>query len=221
MPVFNEEHTLHRIVARVLARPEVGELVLIDDGSQDRSWERMQQLAGTDPRIRITRHGTNQGKGAALRSGFAQVTSDFVIIQDADLEYDPDEYPKLLRPILAGDAAVVLGSRFSAGGMRSGSGFWHHAGNKFLTWLSNRCTGLHLTDMETCYKLFRRDVLKQIPLHEDGFAVEPELIAEVARLKVPVGEVAVSYAGRSGAEGKKIGWRDGLRAIRCILRHRG
>jgi tetratricopeptide (TPR) repeat protein/glycosyltransferase involved in cell wall biosynthesis len=220
MPVFNEENTLRRIVARVLARPEVGELVLVNDCSSDRTWELMQALAATDPRIRIFRHATNQGKGAALRTGFAQATADFVIIQDADLEYDPDEYPKLLLPVLAGEADVVLGSRFVRAGQRSGSGFCHSSANKFLTWLSNRCTGLHLTDMETCYKLFRREVLSQITIEEDSFAVEPELVAKIAGLKVSVREVAIAYAGRTSAEGKKIGWWDGLQAIRCILRHR-
>jgi glycosyltransferase involved in cell wall biosynthesis len=202
MPAFNEENTLRRIVGRVLARPEVGELVMIDDCSADRTWELMQQLAATDPRIRIFRHATNLGKGAAIRTGFAQVVSDFVIIQDADLEYDPDEYPKLLLPVLAGEADVVFGSRFASAGRRSGSGVWHSAANRFLTWLSNRCTGLHLTDMETCYKLFRREVLSHISIQEDSFAIEPELVAKIAHLKVPVREVAISYAGRSGAEGK-------------------
>jgi tetratricopeptide (TPR) repeat protein len=221
MPAFNEENTLRRIVGRVLARPEVGELVMIDDCSADRTWELMQQLAATDPRIRIFRHATNLGKGAAIRTGFAQVVSDFVIIQDADLEYDPDEYPKLLLPVLAGEADVVFGSRFASAGRRSGSGVWHSAANRFLTWLSNRCTGLHLTDMETCYKLFRREVLSHISIQEDSFAIEPELVAKIAHLKVPVREVAISYAGRSGAEGKKIGWRDGLQAVGCILKYRG
>jgi len=220
MPVFNEEKTLRQIVARVLARPEVGELALVNDCSGDRTWECMQELAASDPRIRIFKHSANLGKGAALRTGFAQMQSDFVIIQDADMEYDPDEYPKLLLPVLAGDADVVFGSRFASPGLRSGSGFWHASANRFLTWLSNRCTGLNLTDMETCYKLFRREILNQITIDEDSFAVEPEMVAKVARLGVPVREVAISYAGRTDAEGKKIGWWDGLLAIRCILKHR-
>ena len=219
MPVYNEEDTIHLIVQRVLARPEVGELVMVNDCSADGTWERMQELAKTDSRIRIFTHEVNQGKGAALRSGFAQVNSDIVIIQDADLEYDPDEYPKLLMPIITGRADVVFGSRFLGSGMHRVLYYWHCIGNQFLTTLSNMCTNLNLSDMETCYKVFRKDVLKQITIEENRFGFEPEITAKVARLKVPLYEVSISYYGRTYEEGKKIGWRDGVRAIWCIFKY--
>ncbi len=219
MPVYNEEDTIHLIVQRVLARPEVGELVMVNDCSADGTWQRMQELAKTDPRIRIFTHEVNQGKGAALRSGFAQVNSDIVIIQDADLEYDPDEYPKLLMPIISGRADVVFGSRFLGSGMHRVLYYWHCIGNQFLTTLSNMCTNLNLSDMETCYKVFRKDVLKQITIEENRFGFEPEITAKVAKLKVPLYEVSISYYGRTYEEGKKIGWRDGFRAIWCIFKY--
>jgi len=219
MPVYNEEDTIHLIVQRVLARPEVGELVMVNDCSADGTWQRMQELAKTDPRIRIFTHEVNQGKGAALRSGFAQVNSDIVIIQDADLEYDPDEYPKLLMPIITGRADVVFGSRFLGSGMHRVLYYWHCIGNQFLTTLSNMCTNLNLSDMETCYKVFRKDVLKQITIEENRFGFEPEITAKVAKLKVPLYEVSISYYGRTYEEGKKIGWRDGFRAIWCIFKY--
>ena len=219
MPVYNEEYTIHLIVQRVLARPEVGELVMVNDCSADGTWQRMQELAKTDPRIRIFTHEVNQGKGAALRSGFAQVNSDIVIIQDADLEYDPDEYPKLLMPIISGRADVVFGSRFLGSGMHRVLYYWHCIGNQFLTTLSNMCTNLNLSDMETCYKVFRKDVLKQITIEENRFGFEPEITAKVAKLKVPLYEVSISYYGRTYEEGKKIGWRDGFRAIWCIFKY--
>ena len=219
MPVYNEEDTIHLIVQRVLARPEVGELVMVNDCSADGTWERMQELAKTDSRIRIFTHEVNQGKGAALRSGFAQVNSDIVIIQDADLEYDPDEYPKLLMPIITGRADVVFGSRFLGSGMHRVLYYWHCIGNQFLTTLSNMCTNLNLSDMETCYKVYRKDVLKQITIEENRFGFEPEITAKVARLKVPLYEVSISYYGRTYEEGKKIGWRDGVRAIWCIFKY--
>jgi len=219
MPVYNEEDTIHLIVQRVLARPEVGELVMVNDCSADGTWKRMQELAKTDSRIRIFTHEVNQGKGAALRSGFAQVNSDIVIIQDADLEYDPDEYPKLLMPIITGRADVVFGSRFLGSGMHRVLYYWHCIGNQFLTTLSNMCTNLNLSDMETCYKVFRKDVLKQITIEENRFGFEPEITAKVARLKVPLYEVSISYYGRTYEEGKKIGWRDGVRAIWCIFKY--
>jgi len=219
MPVYDEESTLARIVGQVLARPEVGELVMVNDGSRDGTWEQMQALAKTDARIRIFRHQANHGKGAAVRTGFAEVTSGIVIIQDADLEYDPAEYPKLLAPILAGHAEVVFGSRFAGDGIERVVGFWQAAGNRFLTRLSNRFTGLRLTDMETCYKVFRREILGRITLRENRFGLEPELTAKVARLGVPIHEVAISFHRRIGREGKKIGWTDGLRAVWCILKY--
>lgn len=219
IPVYNEEKTLHIIVGKVLARPEVGELVMVDDCSKDGTWQTMQSLAKTDPRIRIFRHEINQGKGAALRSGFQHVESDIVIIQDADLEYDPDEYPKLLMPIIRGLADVVFGSRFLGSGMHRVLYFWHYVGNRFLTLLSNMFTNLNLTDMETCYKVFRKRVLKQLVIQENRFGFEPEITAKVAKLKVPIYEVSISYHGRTYEEGKKIGWKDGVRAIWCILKY--
>lgn len=219
IPVYNEEKTLHIIVEKVLARPEVGELVMVDDCSKDGTWKTMELLATTDSRIRIFRHEVNQGKGAALRSGFQHVLSDIVIIQDADLEYDPDEYPKLLMPIVTGRADVVFGSRFLGSGMHRVLYFWHYMGNRFLTLLSNMFTNLNLTDMETCYKVFKHDVLKKLVIQENRFGFEPEITAKVAKLKVPIYEVSISYYGRTYEEGKKIGWRDGVRAIWCILKY--
>jgi len=219
IPVYNEEKTLHLIVEKVLARPEVGELVMVDDHSTDGTWDTMQALAKTDGRIRIFRHEVNQGKGAALRSGFQHVTSGIVLIQDADLEYDPDEYPKLLMPILTGRADVVFGSRFLGSGMHRVLYFWHYVGNRMLTLMSNMFTNLNLTDMETCYKVFRLTVLKQIVIQENRFGFEPEITAKVAKMKVPIYEVSISYYGRTYEEGKKIGWKDGVRAIWCILKY--
>jgi glycosyltransferase involved in cell wall biosynthesis len=219
IPVYNEEKTLHLIVNRVLARPEVGELVIVNDCSTDKTWETMQGLAGTDPRIRIFSHEINQGKGAALRTGFEHVKSDIIIIQDADLEYDPDEYPELLMPIITGRADVVYGSRFLGSGMHRVLYYWHSIGNKFLTMLSNMFTNLNLTDMETCYKVFRREILQKITIEENRFGFEPEITAKIAKMKVSVYEVAISYYGRTYEEGKKIGWKDGVRAIWCILKY--
>ena len=219
MPVYNEEATLHVIVERVLARPEVGELVMVNDCSKDGTWDRMKQIAETDPRIRIFTHEVNQGKGAALRTGLEHVKSDLVIIQDADLEYDPDEYPKLLQPVLANRADVVFGSRFLGSGNHRVLYYWHSVGNQFLTLLSNMCTNLNLTDMETCYKLFRREVIRKITIEENRFGFEPEITAKIAKLRVPLYEVSISYYGRTYEEGKKIGWRDGFRAIWCILKY--
>jgi len=220
IPVYNEERTLHLIVEKVLARPEVAELVMVNDCSSDGTWQTMQALAKTDDRIRIFTHEVNQGKGAALRTGFQHVDSDIVIIQDADLEYDPDEYPKLLMPILTGRADVVFGSRFLGSGMHRVLYFWHSVGNQFLTLMSNMFTNMNLTDMETCYKVFRREVLQKIVIQENRFGFEPEITAKVAKLKVPIYEVSISYYGRTYEEGKKIGWRDGIRAIYCILKYR-
>jgi len=220
IPVYNEEKTLHLIVNKVLARPEVAELVIVNDCSKDGTWQTMQDLAKTDDRIRIFTHEINQGKGAALRTGFQHVNSDIVIIQDADLEYDPDEYPKLLLPILTGRADVVFGSRFLGSGMHRVLYFWHAVGNQFLTLMSNMFTNLNLTDMETCYKVFRREILQQITIQENRFGFEPEITAKVAKLRVPIYEVSISYYGRTYEEGKKIGWRDGVRAIWCILKYR-
>ena len=219
IPVYNEEKTLHVIVGKVLARPEVGELVMVNDCSTDGTWKTMQDLAKTDDRIRIFTHEVNQGKGAALRTGFQQIGTEIVIIQDADLEYDPDDYPKLLMPILMGRADVVFGSRFLGSGMHRVLYYWHSIGNQFLTVLSNMFTNLNLTDMETCFKVFRREIIGKITIEENRFGFEPEITAKVARLKVPLYEVSISYYGRTYEEGKKIGWRDGIRAVWCILKY--
>ena len=219
MPVYNEEKTLHVIVEKVLARPEVGELVMVDDCSQDGTWTRMQEIAAGDGRIRIFHHEVNQGKGAALRTGFKEVKSNLIVIQDADLEYDPDEYPRLLTPVLQGKADVVFGSRFLGSEAHRVLYFWHSLGNRFLTTLSNMFTNLNLTDMETCYKLFKAEVLRKITVEENRFGFEPEITAKVAKLRVPIYEIAISYHGRTYEEGKKIGWRDGLRAIWCIVKY--
>lgn len=219
IPVYNEEKTLHIIVGKVLARPEVRELVMVNDCSTDGTWQTMQDLAKTDDRIRIFTHEVNQGKGAALRTGFQYIDSDIVIIQDADLEYDPDEYPKLLTPIIMGRADVVFGSRFLGSGMHRVLYYWHSLGNQLLTQLSNVFTNLNLTDMETCYKVFRKDVLKQITIEENRFGFEPEITAKIAKMRIPLYEVSISYYGRTYEEGKKIGWRDGVRAIICIIKY--
>jgi len=219
IPVYNEERTLHLIVTKVLARTEVAELVMVNDCSTDGTWTTMQELAKQDPRIRIFNHEVNQGKGAALRTGIEHVKSDLIIIQDADMEYDPDEYPKLLQPILMGKADVVFGSRFLGSGMHRVLYYWHFLGNQFLTQLSNMFTNLNLTDMETCYKVFRKEVLKKIQIEENRFGFEPEITAKVAKMRVPIYEVSISYYGRTYEEGKKIGWRDGFRAIWCILKY--
>lgn len=219
IPVYNEEKTLHLIVERVLARPEVEELVIVNDCSKDGTWKTMQDLAKTDDRIRIFTHEVNRGKGAALRTGFQHVKAGIIIIQDADLEYDPDEYPKLLAPIISGRADVVFGSRFLGSGSHRVLYFWHAIGNRFLTLLSNMATNLNLSDMETCYKVFRRNVLDQITIEENRFGFEPEITAKVAKLKVPLYEISISYYGRTYEEGKKIGWRDGFRAIWCIMKY--
>jgi glycosyltransferase involved in cell wall biosynthesis len=219
IPVYNEEKTLHIIVGRVLARPEVGEVVIVNDCSKDGTWQTMQELAKTDSRIRIFAHEVNQGKGAALRTGFQHVYSEIIIIQDADLEYDPDEYPKLLTPIISGRADVVFGSRFLGSGVHRVLYFWHSVGNRFLTLTSNMFTNINLTDMETCYKVFRKDTLKKITIKENRFGFEPEITAKVAKLRVPIYEVSISYYGRTYEEGKKIGWRDGFRAFWCIIKY--
>jgi glycosyltransferase involved in cell wall biosynthesis len=220
MPVYNESATVAEVIKVVLAQRPVQQLVIVDDASKDGTWNILQPLAQNEPRIKLIRHEVNQGKGAALRTGLSHATSSIVLIQDADLEYDPEEYYRLLGPILAGKADVVFGSRFlgSPGGHRV-LYYWHAVGNKILTTLSNMATGLNLTDMETCYKVFRRDVLRQIRIHEDRFGFEPEITAKVARLNVVIFEVGISYYGRTYAEGKKIGWRDGFRAIWAILKY--
>lgn len=220
MPVFNEEGTLREMVRRVLQQPLVLEILLIDDGSSDDSWKKMEALAVEDARVRIFRHKRNRGKGAALRTGFAEARGRFVLVQDADLEYDPTEYPILLRPLLDDRADVVFGSRFAGGGTHRVLYFWHSVGNWFLTLLSNMATNLNLTDMETCFKVFRREIVQNLDLREERFGIEPEITARVAAWKprLRIYEVPISYYGRTYDEGKKIGWRDGIEAVWVIIR---
>jgi glycosyltransferase involved in cell wall biosynthesis len=219
MPVFNEAATVADVVKTVLAQRPVQQLVIVDDASSDGTWEKLQPLATGDSRIKLLRHEVNQGKGAALRTGIALVTSPVVIVQDADLEYDPAEYHRLLAPILSGKADVVFGSRFLGVSAHRVLYYWHFVGNKFLTTLSNMATDLNLTDMETCYKAFRREIIQKIRIQENRFGFEPEITAKIARQKVRIFEVPISYSGRTYAEGKKIGWHDGVHALWCILRY--
>ncbi|HTR40901.1 MAG TPA: glycosyltransferase family 2 protein [Pseudomonadales bacterium] len=219
MPVFNEADTIASVVKTVLLQRPVQQLVIVDDCSTDGTWEKLQPLAQNEPRIKLVRHPVNQGKGAALRTGFEHATAAYVIVQDADSEYDPAEYYRLLIPILSGKADVVFGSRFIGSDAHRVLFYWHSMGNKFLTTLSNMASGLNLTDMEVCYKIFRREIIQGIKLEENRFGFEPEITAKVARLKVRIYEVAISYYGRTYAEGKKIGWRDGVHALWCILKY--
>ncbi len=217
VPCYNEEATIKSLLARVLESPWVAEVVVVDDCSTDSSRELVRSVS--DPRLRLVEQPENRGKGAALQRGFSEVSADFVVVQDADLEYDPLEYPKLLEPLLAGHADVVFGSRFMGGEPHRVLYFWHSVGNRLLTTLSNAFTNLNLTDMETCYKAFRREVIESLDLQERRFGIEPEITAKVARGKWRVYEVGISYAGRTYAEGKKIGWRDGFEAARCIVQY--
>jgi glycosyltransferase involved in cell wall biosynthesis len=219
MPVYNEAATVEHIVARVLGSGYDVELIVVDDASTDGTAPALEGLAAAHPQVRVFHHDRNRGKGAALRTGFAHVTGDIVIIQDADLEYDPREYARLIAPIIEDGADVVFGSRF-LGGPHRVLYFWHAVGNRFLTLLSNCLNDLNLTDMETCYKAFRREVLDRIRLRADRFTFEPEFTAKVARAKCVIYEVPISYQGRGYAEGKKIGWKDGVTAIGAILRYR-
>ncbi|HEY1849145.1 MAG TPA: glycosyltransferase family 2 protein [Opitutaceae bacterium] len=219
IPCYNESKTIRTLVERVKASPyPKKEIIIVDDCSRDGTRDLLRTQI--EPLVdKVLYHETNQGKGAALRTGFAAATGDAVIVQDADLEYDPNEYPKLMRPILDGKADVVFGSRFMGGEAHRVHFFWHMVGNKFLTLLSNMFTNLNLTDMETCYKVFRRDVIKQIDIEEDRFGFEPEITAKVSKLNVVIFELGISYYGRSYAEGKKIGWKDGFRALWAILKY--
>ena len=217
MPAYNEQETIEQVLAAVLASPFTAEILVIDDGSTDATREILEKL--TDPKIRVLLQPHNQGKGAAIRRGFEEATQPFVIVQDADLEYDPGEFGALLGPLLSGDADVVYGSRFLSDRPHRVLYFWHSVGNRVLTLASNMFTDLNLTDMETCYKVFRREVLQSFTLEENRFGIEPEMTAKIAAGKWRVYEVGISYHGRTYDEGKKIGWKDGVRACYCIVRY--
>jgi len=218
IPAYDEIHTIDEIVGRVADVPFDKEIVVVDDCSRDGTRERLRELAASG-KIRLVEHERNRGKGAALRTGFHEARGDVVAIQDADLEYDPSDLLRLIQPIADGLADVSYGSRFIGGDSHRVLYYWHSLGNRLLTWLSNMLTNLNLTDMEVCYKAFRREILQQIEIEEDRFGFEPEITAKVARLGARVYEVGISYHGRTYEDGKKIGWRDGVRAIWCILKY--
>jgi glycosyltransferase involved in cell wall biosynthesis len=219
MPVYNERATLQQVTERVLAVPLDIELICVDDGSTDGSREILAQLQAQHPQIRILFQPGNMGKGAALHRGIREATGDFVIIQDADLEYDPAEYSVLLEPLIEGRADVVYGSRFLSARPHRVLYFWHSVGNWILTLLSNALTNINLSDMETCYKAFRREVIQSIPLEEKRFGFEPEITVKIAKRKLRIYEVGISYWGRTYEEGKKIQWKDGVRALWCLAKY--
>jgi glycosyltransferase involved in cell wall biosynthesis len=217
VPCYNEAATIKGVLESVLESQFVSEVIVVDDGSTDGSSELARSHG--DDRLRVIEQPHNMGKGAALRRGFAEATADFVIVQDADLEYDPADYGRLLAPLIDGKADVVYGSRFLTGDAHRVLYFWHSVGNRILTAASNMATNLNLTDMETCYKVVRRDLLQSLELEQDRFGFEPEITAKIAKTKARVFEVGISYFGRTYDEGKKIGWRDGFQAIYCIVRY--
>ena len=219
IPVFNEAATIATVVNTVAAQPLVREIIVVDDASVDGTWNALELVGRSEPRAKLFRHTVNQGKGAALRTGFAQVTAPLVIVQDADLEYDPTDYGALCKPILAGKADVVFGSRFSGAGAHRVLYFWHSVGNKLLTTFSNMAADINLTDMESGYKAFRREVIQRIAIEENRFGFEPEIVAKVSKMNLRLYEVPISYYGRTYAEGKKIGWQDGFSALRCIVKY--
>ena len=218
VPIFNEERTLEVILGHVLSRPEVGEVVAVDDGSKDGSWEILQRVARSDSRVRPFRQETNQGKGAALRLAVKEIRLPFALVQDADLEYDPTDYPILLRPIQTGKARVVYGSRFI--GEHKAMYFWHSVGNQSLTLLCNMLFDTTLTDMETCYKVFTIDIARRLRLCEPRWGFDPEITARILRMGNRIYEVPISYAGREFNEGKKISWRDGFVVLVALMRYR-
>jgi glycosyltransferase involved in cell wall biosynthesis len=225
IPAYNEGRTIHLILDKIksvaLNSNAQKEIIIVNDCSKDDTEQAVQRYQQNNPDVNIQyfKHEVNQGKGAALHTGIQHASGEYLIIQDADLEYDPDEYPKLLRPILSGEAEVVYGSRFLSPCPPDTFGFWHELGNRLLTWLSNRFTKLPLTDMETCYKMFRKSILDGIELREDRFGFEPEFTAKVSKLGITIHEVPISYRGRTYQAGKKIGWKDGVSAIRCIVKY--
>ena len=220
IPVFNEQATIQEIVRCVCAQRPVEEVIIVDDCSTDGSSSMVDQIAAGNPAIRVMHHAVNCGKGAALRTGFALARAKYVLVQDADLEYDPEEYYKLLAPLLANKADVVFGSRFAGGGPTRILYFWHSLGNRLLTLVSNMFTNLSMTDMETCYKVFRREIIQSVKIQENRFGVEPEIVAKVRRIHgIRIYEVPVSYYGRTYADGKKISWRDGVHALWCIIKY--
>lgn len=220
IPVFNEESTIQNLVDAVRAVPIDKEIIIVDDGSADGTAAALHILDRKHDNVQVFRHARNLGKGAALRTGFSHAKEDIIIVQDGDLEYDPREYPRLIQPILDGKADVVYGSRFIGGQSHRVLYFWHSMGNQLLTLLNNVFTNLNLSDMETCYKVFKRDIIQQIELCENGFGFEPEVTAKISKIpNVRIYEVGISYAGRTYEDGKKIGWRDGIHALWCILKY--